>query len=187
MQVAAVILAAGASRRFGSMKQRAMIGDQSMLEVVIGIAEAVPLSPVVVVVPPGLAVPASVIPVVNPEPDKGLSHSLRLAIAALPPRIDAAVVLLGDQPTVDPATVRLLLDAPSDRPVAAAFAEGRIGPPILLRRGAFHLVEAAIGDEGLRTVLAADPDLVTKVPVGVHARDVDTPTDLESVTAGRGR
>ncbi len=185
MGVAGLILAAGASTRFGSPKQEARIGDQSMLEVVIGIARCAGLDPVVAVVAPGIAVPRSVVSVINAVPSEGLSRSLRMGLAALLPETEAAVILLGDQPSLAPSTVRLLLDDRSGRPVVAAFADGRIGPPILLRRDAFGLVEGATGDEGLRTVLAAHPDLVTNVPVGVHARDVDTPADLDALVDGR--
>jgi len=183
MGTSAVILAAGASTRFGSAKQKARIGDRTMLEHVVAIARAAGLHPVIAVVPPGLAVTPAVVPVINDAPSAGLSRSLRLGLAAVPPESDAAVVLLGDQPTLSAETLGAILAVTGDerKPIVAASAHGRLGPPVLLRREAFALADGAVGDEGLRSVLGAHPELVTTVEVGAHAPDVDTPADLAAL------
>jgi CTP:molybdopterin cytidylyltransferase MocA len=178
MRIAAVILAAGASSRFGSPKQDVPLGGRRMLDVVIGIARDAGLAPIIAVVPRRLHVPADVAAVVNDAPADGLSRSLRLGIAAVPSDVDGAVVLLGDQPTLDPAVIRALIAVRADRPIVAAFAGGHYGPPVLVRREAFGLVDAGRGDTGLRDVLEARPELVTALDVGVHAADVDRPDDL---------
>lgn len=182
MRIAAVVLAAGASTRFGSPKQLARIGGRTMLESVIEVARAASLAPIIAVVPPGIAVPPDVVPVVNTDPAAGLSRSLRMGIAAVPPDVGAAVILLGDQPTLPVETVRAVAGAArSDRPVVAARADGRLGPPVLVLRDAFGLTQEASGDEGLRSILTDHPELVTPVEVGEHAPDVDTPTDLAAL------
>jgi CTP:molybdopterin cytidylyltransferase MocA len=185
MQVAAVILAAGASTRFGSPKQLARIGGKTLLEAVASVAHRAGLRPVIAVVPPRLVVPADVVPALNDAPEEGMSHSLRLGLAAVPVEADAAVILLGDQPTLAVETVRAVVGAArGDRLVVAARADGRIGPPVLLMRGSFALAEGARGDEGLRSILAQHGDLVTTVDVDRHPRDVDTPADLAALDAG---
>lgn len=182
MGTAAVILAAGASTRFGSPKQNALIGESTMLQHVVAVAHAAGLRPVIAVVPSGMSVASTVVPVINDAPSAGLSRSLRLGLAAVPPESDAAVVLLGDQPTLKAETIHALLAASADdRPIVSASAHGRLGPPVLLRREAFALADAAVGDEGLRTVLRAHPRLVTRVEVGEHAPDVDTAADLAAL------
>ena len=181
MPVAGVILAAGASSRYGSPKQIAKVGERTMLEDVAEIARAAGLHPIVAVLPTGIEAPAGTHPVINDWPDEGISRSLRLGIEGLPDDVAAAVVLLGDQPTVPIDWIGALLDAPGDRPVVAVRAEGRIGPPVLLRRDAFHLVGEAAGDTGLAPVLARHPELVAHVDVAAHAPDVDTPGDLEAL------
>lgn len=98
MKVAAVILAAGASTRFGSTKQLASLGTGTMLSAVSGIAHRAGLEPVIAVVPLGMAVPSDVIAEVNPRPAAGLSHSLRLGLAAVPAEVDAAVILSAINP-----------------------------------------------------------------------------------------
>ena len=182
MDAAAVILAAGASTRFGSPKQQAVVGGRTMLAAVADVARDAGLRPVIAVVPPGLAVPADVVPVVNDAPSAGLSRSLRLALAAVPPECDAAVVLLGDQPTLGADTVRAVLAAAhGDRPIVAAVAAGVAAPPVLIRRRSCALADGAAGDEGLRRIIDAHPELVTRVEVGEHVADVDTPADLAAL------
>jgi len=187
MQAAAVILAAGASNRFGSPKQLARLGDRTMLETVVELARGAGLAPVIAVVPPGLAPPSGVTPVANADPGAGLSRSLRIGLAAVPAEVGAAVILLGDQPTVAAGTLKALLEvaAVTQRPVVAARADGRIGPPVILARAAFALADGAIGDEGLRSVLEGHAELLATVEVGEHAPDVDTPEDLAALGDGR--
>ena len=183
MQIAGVILAAGASTRFGSPKMQARIGGRTMLESVIETARLAGLDPIMAVVPPGIAVPPDVVPVVNQEPAAGLSRSLRMGIAALPDEIDAVVILLGDQPTMSVAAIRAVIDAAArGRPIAATRAGGLLAPPVLLMRRAFGLALEANGDEGLRSMLRASSELVTAIEAGEHPPDVDTPADLERLS-----
>jgi molybdenum cofactor cytidylyltransferase len=183
MQAAAVILAAGLSTRFGSPKQLARVGDATMLERVIGIAQNAALAPVIVVVPPGLATSVGLVSVVNAEPRAGLSRSLQMGLAAVPADVDGAVILLGDQPTIPAKVLEALLEvaAVTRRAVVAAHAGGRIGPPVFLARTAFALADDAIGDEGLRGVLKRHPELVATLELGEHPPDVDTPADLAAL------
>lgn len=178
MRVAAVILAAGSSTRFGSPKQLARIGDVTMLVAVCEVARAAGLEPVIAVVPRWLAVPPDVVPVINDAPEDGLSRSLRLGLATVPDEATAALILLGDQPTVPAAVIADILHARGERPIVAASAAGLLGPPVLLERNAFGMAEAMTGDEGLRSLIRGNPHLVTPVEVGEHAVDVDTLADL---------
>jgi len=164
------------------MKQVAQVGGGTMLERVVAVARAAGLAPIVTVVPAGLGAPTGALRVVNDRPEDGLSRSLRLGVGALPPDVGAAVILLGDQPTVDPSTIEALIDhGRGARPVVAPRAAGRIGPPVLIRREAFHLVEEARGDDGLAPVLARYPELVTHMDIAVHSPDIDTPSDLANL------
>ncbi len=181
MGIAAIILAAGASTRFGSPKVAHRIGSRTMLEVVIDAAVGAGLSPVIVVAPSWVGVPESVTVVRNDAPERGMSRSLRLGIAAVPPSAEAAVILLADQPTVDVDHIRCLDGWRGGTPVVATRADGVLGPPVLLERAAFPLVEALVGDAGLREVLIADPTLVTTVD-HLPLPDVDTVRDLRAIT-----
>ncbi|MCV0403502.1 MAG: nucleotidyltransferase family protein [Chloroflexi bacterium] len=179
MSTAAVILAAGNARRFGSPKQRAALGDRTMLEVVCDAAVRAGLEPVIAVIPSDIPTPPGVTRVVNDRPNDGLSASLRMGIAAVPEGAEAAVILLGDQPTVAPATIRALLRTDREgRPVVASLIGDGAGPPLLLERRAFELVDRTAGDEGLRGILATHTELVTPFLPDEEPVDVDTPGDV---------
>jgi molybdenum cofactor cytidylyltransferase len=181
-RVAAVILAAGESRRFGSPKQLARLGERTLLEHVVDLARDAGLDPIIAVVPAWLhGRDPGVSWVVNDQPNRGMSHSLRLGFAALPDTTEAAVILLGDQPTLAPAALRALVAARGEKPVVATRAAGRMAAPVLVERSHFSIVEEASGDIGLREILNANPELVRVVEVATYPPDVDTPTDLEAL------
>jgi molybdenum cofactor cytidylyltransferase len=179
-RVGAVILAAGESRRFGSPKQLAELKGRTLLDHVIVTARAAGLDPIVAVVPTWLVRPSgeeSLGWIANPQPELGMSQSLRLGLEALTDA-DAAVILLGDQPGVAVETITALVAARGERPIVATEAGGVVAPPLLLERSHFGLAADLSGDQGLREVLRRSPELVRTVSVAQHALDVDTPADL---------
>ena len=134
MRVAGVILAAGAGSRFGGAKLLARIDGAPILARAVQTARDAGLAPLIVVVGPDLEGhgPALGIEfdelITNPEPEQGLSGSVRIAlaaVAAVEPAVDAAVVLLGDQPLVDAATIGRLVDALGAAPPAVMAAVPR--------------------------------------------------------------
>jgi molybdenum cofactor cytidylyltransferase len=113
-----------------------------------------------------------------------MSHSLRLGFGALPASAGAAVILLGDQPTVSPDTLRSLIAARGERPLVATRAAGRLAAPVLVERSHFSVVDEPAGDIGLRELLNAHPEWVLAVEIAQHVPDVDTPADLEALRDG---
>ena len=181
MQVAAVILAAGASTRFGSPKQLVRIGGRTTLGIVADVATAAGLSPVIVVASTNLPVPETTVAVRNDVPAAGLSRSLRLGLQAVPPDAEAAVILLADQPTVSVPLLQELDGWRGGTPIVATRVDGVLGPPVLLEREAFGLADGLTGDTGLRDLLRSDPSVVTAVDSG-PIPDVDTPDDIVAIT-----
>ena len=181
MTVPAVILAAGASTRFGAPKPTVRIGSRTMLEVVVDTATAAGLSPIIVVAPSSLGVPESAIAVRNDAPHLGMSRSLQLGINAVPADAEGAVVMLADQPTVSVDHLRSLDGWRGGTPVVATSSNGVLGPPVLIERDGFALVGEIAGDTGLRDLLRADSSLVTMVEQP-EVPDVDTADDLERIT-----
>jgi len=182
MRTAAVILAAGASTRFGSRKQDVRIRGQRMVDIIAATAVEADLAPVVAVLPPAFEAPAGVVAVTNGAPEAGISRSLQLGFEALPGDVEAAIVLLGDEPLVERGPLLdLVAAAETGARVVAARAGDRIGAPVLLRREAFDLVARTAGDEGLVRLLGELSSLVT-VDLPRPPVDVDTRSDLDALS-----
>ena len=150
MNVGAVVLAAGAGTRFGGGKLRARLDGRPLVRHVIDAAVAAGLDPVVVVVPPGDGLagidlsPARA--VANPVPEEGLSSSVRLGLRALEgDAVDAAVILLADQPRVRPDVIeRLVADAvrrPETPFIVPRYRDDGAPNPILARRSTWRLAD----------------------------------------------
>ena len=131
----------------------------------------------------------------NPDPARGLSSSLQVGIGALDVDVEAALILLGDQPRVPLEAIRALLAAGvrDGQPIAVPiYPRDGSRNPVLLGRAAFGLVAEASGDRGLGPLLAKRPDLVREVPVAADDGgnpDLDTRADhvalLEAAWAER--
>ncbi len=189
-RVAAVVLAAGRATRFGGVKALARLDDRPILQHVLDAAAAAGLADVVVVLGDAAnEIEATVAwraerRVRNPNPAAGLSSSLRLGLAALGPEIDAALVLLGDQPRVRADVITRVIEAAgtTDRPIVIPRYATRGGNnPALVRRAAWWRADALAGDRGFGSLIAAHPELAHEVPVEGDNPDVDTPADLEAL------
>jgi molybdenum cofactor cytidylyltransferase len=187
-RVAAVILAAGESRRFGSPKQLARLNGRTLLDHVLALAMDASLDPIVAVVPASFALSITLDPSImwvrNPHPERGMSESLQLGFAALPASVQAAMILLGDQPTLPASSIAAILARRGERPIVAGSNRGRAAPPVLVERSHFGIVEEATGDRGLRDLLRAQSELVTAVGLP-SIDDVDTPDQLRALERKR--
>ncbi len=189
----AVVLAAGAGSRFGGDKLLATLGGRALADHVVALATGPGLARAIVVVGPGatgieaIAAAHGARTVLNPEPERGLSSSVRTGLQALAEGaadIEAALILLGDQPLTGAATVAALLAAevPAGRSIVVPRYRGGGGAnPALLLRAAWPLAAALDGDRGFGPLIKAHPELVVEVDLPGDNPDVDTPTDLARV------
>jgi CTP:molybdopterin cytidylyltransferase MocA len=188
----AVILAAGAATRFGAAKVFAPLGGRPLVDRVIDAAVAAGLGEIVVVLGPSSPEEASadlgrVRIARNPRPEDGLSSSVRIGLLALGGDLDAAVVLLGDQPLVRSEVIRALVDAdvPAGRSIVVPrYAGGGGQNPTLILRTGWPLAADLTGDRGFGPLVATHPELVVEVPTDGSNPDVDTPADLAIVAWG---
>jgi molybdenum cofactor cytidylyltransferase len=187
-RIGAVVLAAGAGSRFGGGKLLAPLDGRPILAHVLEAIRSAGLSDTVVVLGHGAEALESAIPwvaerrVVNPDPDAGLSSSLRVGFSALEGDDLAGVfVVLGDQPLVDPAVFHALSRAHVRAGVAFVaprYVGGGGANPVLVLRAGWPYIAEAGGDRGLGPILAAHPELVAEVELGGSNPDVDTAADL---------
>lgn len=185
----AVVLAAGASSRFGAVKLLAEVEGRPLLRHVLDAVAAAGIEDAVVVLGAHAEAIEAGVPwsgerrIRNPDPAAGLAGSVRVGLAAAAgvEGADAAIVLLGDQPAVRAATLRALVAVAgaTARPIVRARHAADAAPnPVLVRREAFDLAATLRGDRGLGPLLAAHPELVTEVAVEGANPDVDRPEDL---------
>lgn len=193
-RVAAIVLAAGRSSRFGTAKLLARLGGRSVLQHVLEVLAVAGIEAPLVVTGADVEKRAAEIDwrgarrLENPEPERGLSHSLQLgwaAVMAASPEPEVVVVALGDQPGLDPATIRRLLAEPLDpaRPVISARHADGSRNPVRLEAAAGDLVAEATGDRGLGPLIDRHPERVRELVEAGTNPDVDVPADLENLIA----
>ena len=184
--IAAIVLAAGASRRLGQPKQLVQLAGEALLRRAVRMALETCCGPVLAVLPTEharyLAVleGLDVMPCPNPEADEGMGASIRLGAKALPASAEGVLLMTVDQVAVDSELLRRLVAAwrldPS-RPAGCAY-EGRIGIPAIFPRSQFPRLLACKGDNGAKGLLNG----ATHVTFPRGGDDIDTPEDLARFT-----
>jgi len=184
-----LILAAGASSRFGSPKALTRIEGRPLIQHIVARALAVGGQAVTVVVGahareivPALG-SAPVGLVVNREWESGMASSIRAGVEQLPGSCAALLIMLLDQPLVGVDALRRLVAVWSARPkeIVAAQYQGHCGVPAIFPRWAFSELRQLRGDAGARLLLHRHADRVVAVPMPEAAIDIDTPEDLLNV------
>ncbi len=183
--VAALILAAGESRRMGGLnKLLATIDGKPLVRIAAEAALASRAAPVIVVTGhdaasveaalDGLAVTFTR----NPDYAEGLSTSLRAGLRALPGGRDGVVVMLADMPGIGPAIVDRLIAAfrpESGAEIVVPVWQGRRGNPVLWGARFFDRLAAVAGDAGGRRLIGENRELVVEIAGSAAVtRDVDT-------------
>ena len=123
--------------------------------------------------------------VFNPQARTGMASTLQVGLKAMRPEIEAAAVLLGDQPLVGSRTVAALLRQwrrEGSRPAVAVSQGGDDWtPPVVISRDLWEKLFELKGDAGARQVLHGHPELLDVVPAPGRLEDVDTPDDYAKI------
>jgi molybdenum cofactor cytidylyltransferase len=187
--VAALVLAAGSSRRMGENKLLVEVEGAPMVARVVDAARASRASRVVVVTGHDAAAVRAALAgraveiVHNPEHGEGMASSLRVGLGAVA-SADGALVCLGDMPWVRTEDLDALLaafDPAAGRDLCVPFHRGKRGNPVLWGARHFADMMRLAGDAGARALLEARAADVVAVEIdhpGVLL-DVDTRAALE--------
>ncbi|GAA2142658.1 NTP transferase domain-containing protein [Nocardioides koreensis] len=187
MTTAALVLAAGGSRRLGQPKQLLAYRGATLLDATLGTARRAGLDQVVVAL--GGAADEirdrvdleGVDVVVNPDFGDGCATSIRTALARV--RDDAAgvVLLLGDQPGVTAATIAALVAGAAGHAVGVCEYDDGPGHPLWFDRAMFATLTALHGDKAVWKLVDAGEDVARVRVAGPVPPDVDTWADYEAL------
>lgn len=191
MTVGGLVLAAGAGRRFGGVKQLAELDGVPLLQHALDAMLAVPaIDPIRVVLGASADRVRAAVDfgdaeaLVCAEWEEGMAASLRCGTRALA-GCAWIIVTLGDQPRITPQVIAAIVDraesAPSSTTAVRATYGGEPGHPVALGAPLLPHVHELHGDVGARELLAHA--VVRTFEVGHLCRpdDVDTPEHLEAL------
>ncbi len=188
--VTGLVLAAGGSTRLGQPKQLLAYGSGTLLGHVLSVARACPFDQRLCVIGGGARdVRAKVdfrdVEVVeNPAFGEGCSSSIAAALSAVDARAAVLVLMLGDQPGVQAATVTALIAGLGQAPLAVCRYDDGRGHPLAFARPLFSELGSLHGDKGVWKLLDRYVADVAEVAVaGRVPRDVNTWEDYRELVA----
>jgi len=194
---AAVILAAGASRRLGQAKQLVKIDGKPLLGRTVRLADQAGCQPIAVVL--GFEAEQmrsafdgfGVIVAVNEDWRAGMGSSMRCGVETvlhISPRPENILLLVCDQFRLSADVLRQLLRlrGVANYPITAARYSGRLGVPAVFSSIFFPDLLDVSGDRGARGILERNAARVGAVDFLEGELDLDTPDDLERSTVLSG-
>jgi molybdenum cofactor cytidylyltransferase len=182
----AIVLAAGASSRFGSPKQLVRVDGRPLMHTVVSRAVEVAGHSTLVVLGANAAdlapllghTPATI--VINRDWSEGLASSIRAGVARLPGSCTGVMLVLADQAAVTAEDLRRLAATWRRQPdyIVAAQYGATLGAPAIFPSSYFRDLAELRGDRGASVLFHRNPDRVVRVPMESAALDIDTPEDL---------
>jgi molybdenum cofactor cytidylyltransferase len=200
LSIAAIILAAGRSRRMGTQKLLLPWGGKTVIEQIADQILLAGLQPVLVVIGADAAADTAAIaqalagrPITlahNPNRDAEMLSSVRCGLKALPGDCEAALIALGDQPAIRTELIDSLIQAyqTAGRGIVMPTCRGKRGHPTMIAARYFGEILSGYDGVGLRGLLEAHPQDIHEVIVTDPAvlADIDHPDDYQrELAAGR--
>ena len=188
MIVGAVVLAAGKSERMGQNKLLLPLNGKTLIESNLNALTAAGVNEQVVVLGHRLEEIVEVLKprlgrvkiALNVDYEKGMVSSLQTGLIVLS-KVDAAFLVLGDQPILDPTLLTLMIrqmENNADALIVNPIHEGKKGHPLLFRRQLFSEIMTLKDTQTIRDVVHAHEDktVTVEAPSWVNM-DIDTPED----------
>jgi len=185
--IAALVLAAGRSRRMGTQKLLLPVGGQPLIARIVDEVLRSPVDQVFVVTGRegeriGQALARRRVQfVTNSDAEGEMLSSVRSGLRAVPGTCDAALVVMGDQPSIKAETISLLLQAyqTGGRGIVVPTCGGRRGHPLLFAMSYRDEILSRYDEVGLRGLLQAHREDVLEVEVAAPGilEDLDVPED----------
>ena len=189
-KVSAIVLAAGASTRYGQCKQLVEINGSSLVRLSVDKLSALfPIHMITVVIgadSEAVAQAVSDMPVnivANEHWQQGLASSLKAGLNSVEPDCRAVMITLCDQVLITAEHLRRLLDlwlADPSEIIASAYA-GTVGTPAIIPAEFYPQVLALEGDAGAKSILKNNAGRVGTLPIPEAEFDLDVPADLEKL------
>jgi molybdenum cofactor cytidylyltransferase len=196
--IAAIVLAAGSSTRFGEAnKLLVRIDDVPLVVRVIEAIKRGGIEQITVVTgyqsePMTAAITGHGCRIVhNDRHTEGMGTSVARGVSALADDVDGVLIAQGDMPEVDGALIATLrqrfVENAGDRVVYPVLDDGRQGNPVLWPKRLFGELAKLTGDKGAKQLIAAEGDnAIRAVSTGSAAAvDIDTPEELAAYEASR--
>lgn len=189
-----MVLAAGMSTRMGTPKQLLHLGANTLLGHTLENVRKSRAGEIVLVLGFAADTIQQQVPtqnckvVVNTAFQEGMATSLSAGLSALGTGSEAALIILADQPFLQPATLNQLIDDHHKfRPhILLPLYKGFRGNPVLLDRSVFSELMGLTGDVGCRAIFGSHIENIRKLPVddvGILV-DVDQQSDIEKLLTG---
>jgi molybdenum cofactor cytidylyltransferase len=122
----------------------------------------------------------------NPVFTEGCSSSYRAGIAALDPRSEAIMIVLGDQPGITPEVIDRVAEEwrSADAPIALCSYRGRKGHPMIFAQSMFDQLKGLHGDKAAWKLVDANSDLVQEIHLDLPFPDnINTPEDFRRLAS----
>jgi molybdenum cofactor cytidylyltransferase len=183
--IAVLIMAAGASTRFGSPKQLAMFQGQTLLQRCIDSAGA--LSPHSISAVLGAnyqqieAEVSGAQIIINHDWQQGLGSSIACGVKHIVSKAEAVLVLLADQVQVGTEHIGVMALAFTGDNIVCANYSGSRGVPAIFPRSVFSQLQALTGDNGAKAILHNPPVAAVEIMLPEAALDIDSVEDLRQL------
>ena len=188
-KVAGIILAAGSSSRFGSPKQLLSWRGTTALNSVINTAIETDLAPIIVVLGANADLIKSFVPdncevALNEVWSQGQSSSLRVGLAHLPEDIEGVLILLCDQPQVNPHFCDSIVQRGLESgKITIPYVDDRKANPVFFPKQTLKRLGQVKGDQGGRAIFSEFQVELLPWLDDWMAMDIDTPEDYEKLKA----